>query len=337
MSIFAVYLGDRLGLYRALASGGPATAGELAARAGIAERYAREWLEQQAVNEIVDVTGASADAGLRRYALPAAHAAVLVDRDSLTYLTPFAALAGAVGAQLPALVEAYRTGGGVPWSAFGAEMREAQGDANRPMFLQQLAQEQLPQIADVHARLQAAPGARVADIGCGMGWSSIAIALGYPGVTVDGYDVDEPSVEAARVHAREHGVADRVRFHATDLAEASGGYDLVTAFECIHDMPRPVEVLATMRRLASGGDTVIVMDERVAEEFGAVGDPVERLMYGASLLICLPDGMLHQPTAATGTVMRPATLRAYARAVGFADIEVLPVAHDFFRFYRLTE
>ncbi len=338
LSTFSVYLGGRLGLYRALASGGPATAGELAARAGIAERYAREWLEQQAVNELLDVVEPSADAAQRRYVLPAAHAAVLVDRDSLAFLAPFAALAGAVGPQLPALLDAYRTGSGVPWSAFGAEMREAQGDANRPMFLHQLVQEQLPQIADVHARLQT-PGARVADIGCGMGWSSIAMALGYPGVTVDGYDVDEPSVEAARAHAQQYGVAERVRFHAVDPVEAAGGYDLVTAFECIHDMPRPVEVLATMRRLAAGGGTVLVMDERVAEEFGAadsVGDPVERLMYGYSLLICLPDGMSHTPTAATGTVMRPSTLRAYAQAAGFADIEVLPVAHDFFRFYRLA-
>jgi 2-polyprenyl-3-methyl-5-hydroxy-6-metoxy-1,4-benzoquinol methylase len=339
VSIFSIYLGDRLGLYSALASGGPATSVELAARAGIAERYAREWLEQQAVNELLTVVEPSDDAARRRYALPAAHAAVLADRDSLTYFAPFARLSGAVGAQLPALVDAYRTGGGVSWGAFGADMREAQGDANRPMFLHQLAQEQLPQIADVHARLQAAPAARVADVGCGMGWSSIAIALAYPGVTVDGYDIDEPSVEAARVHAREHGVADRVRFHAEDPAEASGGYDLVTAFECIHDMPRPVDVLATMRRLVAGGGTVLVMDERVAETFGgdgSIGDPIERLMYGYSLLVCLPDGMSHHPTAATGTVMRPATLRAYARDAGFADIEVLPVVHDFFRFYRLV-
>ncbi|MBM4415479.1 MAG: class I SAM-dependent methyltransferase [Chloroflexi bacterium] len=334
VSIFSVYLGDRLGLYSALANGGPATAAELAARAGVAERYAREWLEQQAVNELLEVAEASDDGARRRYALPAAHAAVLADRDSMTYFAPFARLSGVVDTQLPALLKAYRMGGGVAWGAFGADMREAQGDANRPMFLRQLAQEQLPQIADVHARLQAAPAARVADVGCGMGWSSIAIALGYPGVTVDGYDIDEPSVEAAR----EHGVADRMRFHAEDPGEASGGCDLVTAVECIHDMPRPVEVLATMRRLAASGGTVLVMDERVAETFGAdgsIGDTIERLMYGYSLLVCLPDGMSHTPTAATGTVMRPATLRAYEQAAGFADIEVLPVANDFFRFYRL--
>ena len=173
-------------------------------------------------------------------------------------------------------------------------------------------------------------------MGCGLGWSAIGIALAYPDATVDGYDVDVPSVEAARRNAREAGVDDRVRFHAVDAATVEApAYDAVFAFECIHDLPDPVGVLAAMRRLAGPDGAVIVMDERVAESFMAPGDEVERLMYGYSLMCCLADGMAHTPSAGTGTVLRPSTLRRYAVEAGFGDVEILDIDTDFFRFYRL--
>lgn len=334
ITTFGVFLGDRLGLYRALAEGGPATSADLAGRAGIHERYAREWLEQQAVDGIL-VASEDGDALGRTFTLPPGHAEVLTNADSLSFFAPFVRLLWAAGTQAPHLLEAYRSGGGVSWDAFGPDMRKAQGDANRPMFFQQLAHEYLAQVPDVYERLHGDEGARIADVGCGMGWSSIALAMAFPDVTVDGYDLDAPSVEAARVHAADAGVSDRVRFHEEDAAEAIGLYDLVVALECIHDMPRPVEVLATMRHLARDGGAVIVMDERVAEEFTSPADAVERLMYGYSLLVCLPDSMSHTPSAATGTVMRPSTLRRYALDAGFSDVETLPIEHDFFRFYRL--
>ncbi|HSK95236.1 MAG TPA: methyltransferase domain-containing protein, partial [Euzebyales bacterium] len=144
--------------------------------------------------------------------------------------------------------------------------------------------------------------------------------------------------ERARQSAEREGVADRVRFHAIDPGELDhgDGYALVTAFECIHDMPHPVDVLASMRRLAGDDGQVLVMDERVAERFAGPGDDVERLMYGFSILICLPDGRSHEPSAATGTVMRPDTLRDYARQAGFSDLEILPIDNELWRFYRLT-
>jgi hypothetical protein len=131
-------------------------------------------------------------------------------------------------------------------------------------------------------------------------------------------------------------VTDRVRFHCDDAATAEGRYDLVTAFECIHDMPAPVGVLATMRHIAAPEGVVLVVDERVAETFAAPGDEVEQMMYGWSITCCLPDGLAHTPSVGTGTVMRPDTLRRYARAAGYADIEILPIDDDFFRFYRLA-
>ena len=334
----AMYLGDRLGYYRALAREGPATAGELARRTGSDERYTREWLEHQAVCGYLVVDDEAAAPDDRRYELPAAHAEVLAAELSLNYALPLARITAAFGCQAEALVDAYRTGGGVNWAQFGDDARQAQADANRPMFLGPLAREYLPAIPEVHAALTA--GGRVADVGCGAGWSSIGIAAGYPEAQVDGFDLDEPSIELARRNASEAGVADRVRFHHADAASAAsatgaGGYDLVCAFECIHDLPDPVSVLRTMGALAAPSGTVLVVDERVAETFTAPGDEIERLMYGYSIACCLPDGRSHTPSVGTGTVMRPATLEGYARQAGFGSVEILPLENDYFRFYRL--
>ncbi|SHK57814.1 Methyltransferase domain-containing protein [Pseudonocardia thermophila] len=336
IDIQSVYLGDRLGYYRALAGSGGSTAAELAARTGTHERYAREWLEQQAVTGFLDADD-EPDPARRRFTLPAEHIEPLTDELSTNYLAPLAKFLIGAGKHMDALVEAYRTGGGVSWAQLGNDTREAQAAANRPLFLRVLGNEYLPRIPDVDAALRA--GGRVADIGCGYGWSAIGIALAYPEARIDGFDVDLPSIEAARRNAAENGVADRVRFHHTDAATGPAEaqpYDAVFAFECIHDLPDPVGVLNTARRLAGDTGAVIVMDERVAETFTAPGGEVERLMYGYSLICCLPDGMSHQPSAGTGTVLRPDALRRYATEAGFSGVEVLDIDNDFFRFYRLT-
>ena len=335
--IFTIHVGDQLGLYDALARGGPLTAAALAARTGTQERYVREWLEQQAVTGILAVEDASADAAARRYALPPAHVEVLTDAESLDFLPPLAqSLAGAVR-PLRYVLEAFRKGGGVPYGAYGKEFREGQARTNRAMFLHQLGQAWLPAVPDVHARLRAAPPARVADLGCGAGWSSIGIARCYPAVHVDGIDVDAPSVELAHANAVAYGVADRVRFLSADAREARlpGRYDLVIALEAVHDMTDPVGALRAMHRLARADGAVIVVDERVDEAFGDGTSELEWMMYGWSVLHCLPVGMAEEGAAGTGTVMRPGMLRGYALEAGFRDVEVLPVDHAQFRFYRL--
>jgi predicted O-methyltransferase YrrM len=333
----AVDLGDRLGWYRSLASDGPATSPELAARTGSAERYAREWLEHQAACGILTVDDAGAAPTERRFALPPAHAAVLADPDSTAFMTPIARFATASGRFIDRIADAYRTGDGVSWDELGDEARQAQAAANRPMFLHRLAQEMLPTAPEVHARLQGA--ARVADVGCGFGWSSIGLARGYPGVAVDGYDVDEPSVAAARRNAAEAGVGDRTSFVTADVGALSddqaGAYDAVFAFECVHDMPDPVSVLAAMRRMVADDGVVVVMDERTEDRFQAPAPEVEQLLYGYSLMCCLGDGLSQQPSVGTGTVMRTDTLESYARDAGYTDVEVLPIEDDFFRFYLL--
>ena len=338
MDVFMVYIGDRLGYYQALSESGPMTSSELADRTGTAERYAREWLEQQAVTSILEAD-VSKDDSARQYSLPTGHAEVLLDRNSLSYMAPLARMAVGSAQPMPAILDAFRTGGGVSWENYGADAREGQSDMNRPQFLHLMATEWLPNVPGLDARLRADPPARVADVACGGGWSSIAIAQGYPNVRVDGFDLDAPSIDLARSNAEEAGLGDRVSFQVRDAGDPalSGQYDLVTVFEAIHDMSQPVGALRAMRNLAGHTGTVIVMDERVAEEFTAPGDEIERFMYGWSILCCLPAGMADQPSAGTGTVMRPSTLRGYAVEAGFRDIEVLPIKHDAFRFYRLVQ
>ncbi|MBI4197656.1 MAG: class I SAM-dependent methyltransferase [Chloroflexi bacterium] len=337
MDLLTIYLGDRLGLYRALAEGGPMTPRELAARAGIHERYAREWLEQQAVTGIISVDGGADPASERRYTLPPGYATV-ADAKSPFPIVAFAQAMVAVAGAAPKLVEAYRTGKGVSWGDYGPDIIEAQGSFNRGWLTLELGAKYLPGIPDIHTRLLADPPARVADIACGVGWASIAIAQAYPKVSVVGYDLDEPSIEMARRHAKEAGVSDRVRFEVVDATRSHGDgtFDLAVIIEAVHDVARPVELLAGVRRLLVPGGTLIVADEKVQDAFTAPGDFLERFFYAASVLVCLPSGMAEQPSAATGAVMRRTTLEQYARQAGFKQLEVLPLEHESMRFYRLN-
>jgi SAM-dependent methyltransferase len=338
MDLFGVYLGDRLGLYRALADAGPLTSSGLAEAAGVHERYAREWLEQQAATGILEVDDAGADPLKRQFSLPEGHDEALLDETSLNYAAPFArAFAGAVR-PLDALVVAYRSGEGVPYEDYGVDLYEGQEAFTRPLFTHLLGQEWLPAVSDVHARLGAEPPARVADVACGCGWSSIGIARAYPFVRVDGIDLDAASIEKARENLAATDVADRVTFHERDAADPAlaSQYDLVTIFEALHDMSYPVDVLRALRGMLSEGGSVIVGDERTEDSFQAPASELERLYYGFSILHCLPVGMVGEDPAGTGTVIRTDTVRRYAADAGFSGFEVLPIENDFWRFYRLT-
>lgn len=337
MQLFTIYIGDQLGFYEVLASDGPMTSGELACRTGTAERYVREWLEQQCVVGIVAVENPNDEATSRRFYLPAGHDEVLADRENLDYMAPVPQLV--VGAMTPlrSVVDAFRSGKGVPYAAYGRDLVEGQARMNRAMFLYQLGQEWLPHIPGLADRLKSDPPARIADFGCGAGWSSIGVTQSYPKVLVDGFDLDADSIEIARANAAEAGVSGRVTFAVRDAGdkELEGKYDLVMALECVHDMSDPVAALQTMRRLAKEDGSVLVVDERVADCFDPKAGGFEWLMYGFSVLHCLPAGMAEQPSAGTGTVMRCCTFTRYAKQAGFRDIEVLPIEHPLFRFYHL--
>jgi SAM-dependent methyltransferase len=334
LELFGVYLGDRLGLYAVLAGADALDPDELARRAGIAPRYAREWLEQQAVSGIVDVQDAGD--GERRYQLPAGHAEVLVDPEGAFYLAPFASLLAGIGRVLPEVVDAYRSGGGVPFSDYGADLREGQAAINRPAFTHEMAS-WIAAMPDVDARLKSERAARVADVGCGVGWSTIALARAFPNALVEGIDLDEASIDDARRNAAEAGMADAVSFRVHDAAdpEARGVYDLACMFEALHDTPRPAEVLSALREMLRDDGSVLLADERVADSFTAPGDELERMMYGWSISHCLPAAMVDQPAEPTGTVLREPTVRGLADRAGFGSVEVLPLENDFFRFYRM--
>ena len=234
------------------------------------------------------------------------------------------------------MLEAFKTGGGVAYPDYGVDAREGQAEANRTAFVNLLGAQWLPAIPDLHARLQADPPARVADMACGTGWSSLAMARAYPKVVIDGFDTDEASIVLAQQHARAEGLHDRVTFAVRDAADQrlQGAYDVVTIFEALHDMARPVEALRVARTLLRGGGSVLIADERVHEHF-TPHNTDERLFYGWSVLFCLPTGMAETPSAGTGAVMRPDTLQRYAAEAGFREVEVLPIVHDLWRFYRL--
>lgn len=335
LSTFATTIGVELGWYEALAGTNSMNAGELAAATSTDARYAREWLEQQTVSGYLTVADAAAEADDRRFSIAPEAAEILTARDSVAYMAPFPGLVASFGRSLPQLTEAYRTGAGFGWHQHGDDARCGQAEANRPMFLNLLGQDYLASVPAVDAALR--NGGTVADIGCGLGWSSIGVALAYPDARVDGYDIDGPSVDRARAHAAEAGVSDRVHFHCVDAAELDAdSYDVVLALECVHDMSDPVSVLAAMNKIVKPAGTVIVMDERVGDRFTGDIDPIEHFMYGFSLICCLPDGRDAAESVATGTVMRRSTLEGYATDAGFSALDVLPIDNDFFRFYLLV-
>jgi 2-polyprenyl-3-methyl-5-hydroxy-6-metoxy-1,4-benzoquinol methylase len=326
MELANVELGLRLGLYDVLTSG-PATPAELSERAGIHERYASEWLEQQTVAGVL-----KSDGGV--FSLPNAHAHVLLDDDSEACLKVAGAIVPWAGTALGIMEKEFREGKGVSFGAF--DLHDIQAAFTRPVFEHQLTQTWLPAVGDVHDRLAAGEQVRVADIGCGEGLSAVKIARTYPHARIDGYDLDEASIAAAKSFAEAAGVADRVTFHLVDAATIAGpSYDLVLLIEMLHDVPDPVGVLTAARRLAGAGGTVLVVDERTEDAFNPEAGEMERLFYTFSTLHCLAVSM-QNGGAGTGTVIRADTVREYATRAGFADVEVLDVDHPQFRLYRLS-
>jgi 2-polyprenyl-3-methyl-5-hydroxy-6-metoxy-1,4-benzoquinol methylase len=332
--LFSVYVGDTLGFYRSLAEQGPLTSAELADAVGVHERYAREWLEQQSASELLEVEG---EGEQRRFRLPQGHDEALLDVSSLNYIAPMARAVLASIRPIDALLEAVRSGGGVPYADYGHDLHEAQAAFTRPLFENLLGKEWLPSVSEIHERLLADPPAKVADVACGQGRSSIEMARAYPKILVDGIDSDRASIERARTNLAGSGVEYRVTFDERDAADVglAGRYDLVTIFEALHDMSYPVDVLRAARGLLAEGGLVFIGDERTENTFTAPAGEVERLYYGFSLFHCLPVGMVGEGAAGTGTVIRADTVRRYSEEAGFSSCAVLPIENDFWRFYLL--
>lgn len=331
MSILNMYIGDRLGLFAALVETGPVTAEAFAGRTGLNERYIREWLECMAAGEYLDYAPRDST-----FSLSPEHAVVFTDPDHPSsgmgvfgWLSSFTNI-------LPKLMEAFRTGAGVPYEEYGIDMVNGQGLFTRPMFIRDYVETWIPAMPDIQSRLQA--GGRVAEVGCGIGWSAIAVARAFPNIQVDGIDPDEVSLVEARKLVAEAGVSDQITFHSTTVENAPvrGPYDLVTAFECLHDMPYPVQALARMRELAAPNGAVLIADEAVGETLEENTNFMGHLFYNFSVLHCLPQAMGFPGSAQTGTVIKPSTIRRYAEEAGFSGVDVLDIENPQFRFYRLN-
>jgi len=314
MSVPTVRLGLRLGLFDALADA-PATAADLARRAGgLHERYVREWALAQAANGYVDYDPAS-----EQFSLSPEQAMVFHHRDSPVYLAGAFELVAAMIEAEPKVEECFRHGKGVRWGDHAGCLFCATGAFFRPGYVNNIVQAWIPALDGVEAKLHA--GARVADVGCGVGFSTLLMAEAYPESNFVGYDFHEPSIDEARRHAGEHGLGDRVRFEvatAKDIAEQ--GFDLITMYDCLHDMGDPRGCAGHMRRiLAPGGSWMIV--EPIAGDAPAQNmNPVGRLYYNASTMICVPTSLDQEVGEGLGAQAGEAKLTEVIRQGGFESV-----------------
>ena len=271
-----------------------------------------------------------------RFSLPPEHAAVLVDQDHASFALPFVCFIPNLAGALPQIENAFRSGGGVPFEAYDGSAPDLIAQNNRSMFINDYVDKWLPALPDVVERLEA--GGRVIEVGCGPGWSSIALAKGFPEARIDAVDVDPACVEEARRNAKLAGVNDQLQFYCSAIEQLSLGncYDLVTAFECIHMMAYPLRALQVMGRLVSSDGAVLIAEKAVEDTLEKNCNFIGHFSYNLSVLHCLPEGMLFSDTAGTGGLMGHSKLEGYALEAGFTKVQVLPIENAFLRFYRLT-
>jgi SAM-dependent methyltransferase len=308
-----VVIGDKLGLYKELAQLGPASAAELAARIGAPERFVAEWLAGQAAGGYVAYEPASG-----RYRLDAEQALALADEGSPVFLPGAFQLACAAVRDEPAVTAAVRAGIGMAWQHHNDDVFQGCERFLRPAYAANLVQQWIPALDGVEERLLA--GARVADVGCGHGASSILIAQAYPASSVVGFDHHGASVEWARKAASDAGVADRARFEVAAAADFPGsGYDLVAMFDCLHDMGDPVGAAEHVRASLAPGGTWLVVEPAAGDSVEDNLNPVGRAYYGLSTLLCLPNSLSQQVGLALGAQAGEARLREVATQAGFGS------------------
>jgi SAM-dependent methyltransferase len=313
-----VVLGDRLGLYRAMADGEPVTAGQLAGRTGTAERYVAEWLAAQAAS------GYAVYDGDGRYHLDPEQAVALTDETSpACVLGGFQAFISAVQV-MPRLADAFRTGDGVGWHEHDAGLFSGTARFFRTGYAANIATSWLPALEGVAAKLTT--GARVADVGCGFGYSTVLMAQAYPASTFTGYDYHPESIEAARKNATDAGVADRVHFEVAGASDFPGrDLDLITYFDCLHDMGDPVGALSHARQALAADGTIMLVEPFAHDDVAANLNPLGRLFYSISTLVCTPASLAQDVGRGLGAQAGEARLRDVARSAGFS------------RFRRATE
>ena len=307
-----VVIGDKLGLYKAMAGAGPLTSTELAQRTGTTERYVREWLVNQAAAGYLDY-----DPSTHRYTLPPEHALALTDEGSPFFVVGGYQVITAIMKAQARIAEAFRTGAGVPWGEHDPDLFEGTERFFRPGYVTNLVSSWIPALDGMEAKLQA--GGTVADVGCGHGVSTIELARAYPRSRFFGFDTHAPSIARARQTAAEAGVADRVIFEVAGATDFPGTeYDLIAYFDCFHHMGDPIATIRHAREsLAQDGAVLLVepmAGERVEENFNPVG-----VVYSAaSVLCCTPDAFVGGNDSVLGTIATEVRLREVVTAGGLS-------------------
>jgi SAM-dependent methyltransferase len=313
-SAVACYVGDRLGLYRALAASGWVTAGELAGATGTNERLVLEWLRNQAAGGYVEHDG-------ERFSLPPEHAAALADSGSPVFIGGVFEIIASMWADADAFESAFRGDGGLGWGAHDARLYDGVDRLFAPIYRSSLVSAWLPALDGVAARLQA--GGSVADVGCGFGTSTIVLAEAFPAADVVGYDSHGPSIDTARLRAKEAGLDDRPRFELLDAVDLPArGYDLVCFLDCLHDMGDPVSAAAGARRALGDDGAVMVVEPRAGDHLGDNVNPVGRLFYAGSTFLCTPGALAQGGGRALGAQAGPAAITAVLHEAGFTRVRV---------------
>ncbi|PSM42923.1 SAM-dependent methyltransferase [Streptomyces dioscori] len=303
-------LGIRLGLYRAMSGAGGLTSGELAEKTELVERYVREWLAAQVAGGYV-LRDAEADT----YVLPDEHAAVLADPSVPTYVGGGFTMLKPLYAAEEALANAYRTGGGVNWQDYGPELSQGVAAFFKPGYEAALVQEWLPAMEGVEAKLRR--GASVADVGCGFGHSTVLMAKEFPQSRFHGFDFHEPSVETARELAAEAGLSGRVMFEVASADAIPGGdYDLITFFDCLHDLGDPGAALRRAEKSLADDGSCLIVEPNVSAEPGENIHPIGRSFASTSAILCLPAAVAQDGPYALGNHPGPEALEAIGAEAG---------------------
>jgi SAM-dependent methyltransferase len=307
-----VVLGDRLGLYKAMAFAGPLTSAEVAQRAGVSERYVREWLLNQTAGAYVVY-----DPATDRYALPDEHAVALTDDTSPLYVGGLFHIVDAVSKAEPRIEGAFTSGDGMLWGEHDAHLFPATDRLFRPGYVANLVGSWIPALDGVAARLAA--GAKVADVGCGLGASTIVLAQAYPRSTYIGFDNHAPSIDAARTAAEQAGVASRTTFAIASAQDYPGaGYDLIAFFDCLHDMGDPIGAIRHAADTLAPGGTVLIVEPMAPDHLEDSVNPVARFYSAASTLLCMPNGLASGGMALGNQTPEP-RLREIVQAGGLSN------------------
>lgn len=309
-SIGLVRMGTRLGLYKALRQHGPMTSHELAKEAELSERYVREWLSHHAASNYLTY-----DPATQCFSLPVEQAAIFADEDSPVYLADAFDCAAAYIGNQPKVETAFKTGGGVGWGDQTGCLFCAVARFFRPGYSANIVEKWLPALEGVIEKLER--GAKVADVGCGHGYSTVMMAEAFPNSEFVGFDFHGASIEEAGHHAHSHGRLDNIRFEVSSAKTFPGRYDLVTCFDCLHDMGDPVGAASHIHNALKPGGTWMIVEPFAHDKLEDNLNPVGRLYYAASTLVCVPASLAQEVGTALGAQAGEARLRDVALSGGF--------------------